>query len=86
MKHDLKTCPFCGSNDVHVMFAQAENLMISYSVICRSCNTGIFRPNFTENEWTAYVNGDEAINAWNKRPRKVSKNDKDRQQEYGEPV
>lgn len=62
MTGELKPCPFCGGEAV---IAQSD--AGCWSVVCKRCNTGIFRPRCNPDEWNAYATEAEAIEAWNRR-------------------
>ena len=65
---ELLRCPFCGGEAKTV-----KSDIGCYSVICSSCNTGIFRPRWTPDEWAAYATEAEAIAAWNTRAERTCK-------------
>ena len=69
---DLKPCPFCGSYNVQPIEAllESDKNVHTYSVCCITCKIGIFRPNFTDGEYTAYRTKSEAIKEWNRRGRR----------------
>ena len=62
----LEPCPFCGG-EACTAIAITEDDTRTYSVICKDCNTGIFRPRFSNDEWDGYVTIGQAIDAWNRR-------------------
>lgn len=69
MDYTVKPCPFCGG----VAFAavgKREDDILTYSVICTKCHTGIFRPSELPNEWRGYSTPADAVAAWNQRPEK----------------
>jgi len=51
--NNLKECPFCGSNKVHISCS-----MDRYEIICRNCVT----------VKTSFVSKDKSIDSWNSRP------------------
>lgn len=62
----LKPCPFCGGKAA-LCGAKTPEGDHTFSVICQNCNTGIFKANYEPNEWVAFDNTPDAINAWNRR-------------------
>ena len=64
MTDKLKPCPFCGGEARRIYATQYDDSR-SYSVMCISCRTAIFRPK--KGEWDSYRSIDEAIEAWNRR-------------------
>lgn len=63
----VKKCPFCGSTNAEPRIAITEDGHVTYTVLCNSCGVGIFRARETEDEWRAFKDAEEAIDAWNAR-------------------
>ena len=71
----LKSCPFCGNEDVHVLVARDKNPKtlqeeLHYSVGCPKCKTAIFKYRTKEEDWDCMLTEDEAIRHWNRRDEK----------------
>lgn len=64
--YKLKPCPFCG-REAALKYAMTMDGTRTFSVICQSCRTGIFRERLSLDEWDAYEDEDEVIEAWNRR-------------------
>lgn len=64
---ELLPCPFCGG-EARLVYALDEGTkQITYTVMCMSCSTAIFRPRMSVFEWDAYDTEEEAADAWNTR-------------------
>lgn len=56
--HDLKPCPFCGSNKCNVIEQTYYNLSPTYGAKCWNCKA---------ESWLFFDTKEEAIEAWNRR-------------------
>ena len=57
--HELKPCPFCGSNDVSMHTACIQDLVWKHVVRCKGCSATIERYTISSRP--------TAIEAWNRR-------------------
>lgn len=71
--HELLPCPFCGGKAKKAMAITSDGELTA-SVVCESCQIGIFHVTLEGDTWEPFRTYDEATAAWNTRAERTCHN------------